>query len=110
MKGFKELTYEDLMKNVCDPDKLGFETTEEITGIVGIIGEERAKVALQFGCTIDKKGYNMYIAGDSGSGKTTYAKTYIKKVAAAKPVPNDWCYVYNFDFPENFKTLANIIV
>lgn len=101
MKGFKELTYEDLMKNVCDPDKLGFETTEEITGIVGIIGEERAKVALQFGCTIDKKGYNMYIAGDSGSGKTTYAKTYIKKVAASKPVPYDWCYVYNFDFPDN---------
>lgn len=101
MKGFKELSYEDLMKNVCDPNKLGFETTEEITGIVGIIGEERAKAALQFGCTIDKKGYNMYIAGESGGGKTTYAKTYINKVAQGKDVPFDWVYVYNFDFPDN---------
>jgi len=101
MCGFKELTYEDLMKNVCNPEKLGFENTSEISGIAGIIGEERAKAALQFGCTIDKKGYNMYISGDSGSGKTTYARTYIKKLVNSKPVPLDWCYVYNFEFPDN---------
>ena len=68
MKGFKELTYEDLMKNVCDPNKLGFETTEEITGIVGIIGEEYTKIGAKIDKYLNKStlaGYGEYIAKQS---------------------------------------------
>ena len=109
MKQFRELTYEDLIKNICNPEELKFETTDELKPYIGVIGEERAKKALEFGMKINMKGYNLYIAGPSGTGKTTYAKTYISQIASKKDAPCDWCYVYNFENKEcpqaiSFKT------
>lgn len=97
MKKHRELGYEELIKNVCNPEELKFETTDELVKLDGVIGEERAKKALKYGMEIDMKGYNMYIAGPSGSGKTSYARTYINHIASKKDVPKDWCYVYNFE-------------
>ena len=45
------------------------------------------------------KGYNIYMCGPSGTGKTTYALSSTQKLAATEPVPMDWCYVYNFENP-----------
>jgi hypothetical protein len=56
---------------------------------------------MEFGIQIKTQGYNIYIAGISGSGKTTYAREYISKIARDMPVPDDWCYVYNFENPES---------
>lgn len=28
-----------------------------------------------------------------------YTKRYVKSIAVDKPTPNDWCYIYNFDNP-----------
>ena len=39
----------------------------------------------------------MYLAGDSGTGKTTYAMNALNKYAAKKGNHKDWCYVYNFE-------------
>jgi len=105
LKQVRELIYEDLIKNVCNPNELKFETTEELKPFVGVIGEERAKKALEFGMKINMKGYNMYIAGESGTGKTTYAKTYVSKVASKREVPCDWCYIYNFENKESPKAI-----
>lgn len=32
-------------------------------------------------------------------GKTMYTKKYVSKIAAKRKVPDDWCYIYNFDIP-----------
>lgn len=94
----KELSYEEL-KNVYDPESLGFDTTESVEPFDGIIGQERAVKAFEFGLSVKTKGYNIYVAGPSGSGKTTYARQSAQKKAKGERVPYDWCYVYNFDDP-----------
>ncbi len=55
--------------------------------------------ALDFGLAVKMKGYNIYMSGPSGTGKTTYARASTEKLAATEPVPSDWCYVYNFQNP-----------
>lgn len=98
MKEKNELSYRDL-KMVCNQNMFHFETTEGLEPINDGIGQERAIKALQFGINVDVKGYNIYIEGPSGVGKTMYAKNYLKSVATKKKVPCDWCYIYNFQNP-----------
>ncbi len=93
-----ELSYKELKKN-CNPNMFKFETTDELDGLDSIYGQDRGIKALEFGVSVDSKGYNLYIEGPSGVGKTMYIKRYIAKVAAKKKVPDDWCYIYNFDVP-----------
>ncbi|HBC84091.1 MAG TPA: ATP-dependent protease, partial [Clostridiales bacterium] len=47
----------------------------------------------------DIKGYNLYLEGPSGVGKTMYTKHYLDKISKKKKTPSDWCYIYNFDNP-----------
>ena len=93
-----ELSYKDL-KNVCNPNIFKFESTDELTDKDLIYGQDRGIKALEFGLSVDSKGYNLYLEGPSGVGKTMYTKNYVNKIAAKKKVPNDWCYIYNFDVP-----------
>lgn len=96
----QELKYSQL-KNGCFPEDFSFRTTGEISPLEGIIGQERAVRAFDFGLMVKMKGYNIYMAGPSGTGKTTYAINSTEKLAATEPVPRDWCYVYNFQNPRN---------
>ena len=93
-----ELSYKEL-KKYCNPNSFKFETTDELDGVDSIYGQDRGIKALEFGLSVDSKGYNIYIEGPSGVGKTMYTKKYVNKVAAKKKVPDDWCYIYNFDTP-----------
>ena len=93
-----ELNYKEL-KNICNPNTFKFETTDELDGLDSIYGQDRGIKALEFGLSVDAKGYNLYIEGPSGVGKTMYAKKYITKLASKKKVPDDWCYIYNFKVP-----------
>ena len=98
MKKIQELDYTQL-KNVCSPSDFDFQSTAELIPLEGIIGQERAVKALEFGLAVKMKGYNIYMCGPSGTGKTTYALNSTQKLAATEPVPKDWCYVYNFETP-----------
>jgi len=93
-----ELTYKEL-KNICNPNTFKFETTDELDGLDSIYGQSRGIKALEFGLSVDAKGYNIYLEGPSGVGKTMYTKKYVNKVASKKKIPDDWCYIYNFDTP-----------
>ena len=96
MNNKKELSYKDL-KMVCNKDMFHFETTGDLESVNDGIGQERGIKALQFGLQVDVKGYN--IEGPSGVGKTMYTKNYLDSIAPKKKVPNDWCYIYNFQNP-----------
>ena len=98
MKEKNELNYKDL-KMVCNEDMFHFETTEELKPVTDGIGQERGIKALEFGIHVDIKGYNIYLEGPSGVGKTMYTKNYLDSIAPKKKVPNDWCYIYNFHNP-----------
>ena len=87
------------LTSYCDPDSLGFETTEEIAPLEGTVGQDRAVSALDFGLSIDAPGYNIYVSGFPGTGRTTTLSNSLGQVAKKRPVPDDWCYVYNFRDP-----------
>ena len=94
----KELSPEQVRK-VCEPSGLELQTTKEIGSLKGIIGQERAVGALQFGLDIPDRGFNIYVAGLPGTGKTTAVQSFLKERARSQPVPPDWCYVNNFQDP-----------
>ena len=98
MKNKNELSYRDL-KVTCDPKVLNFNTTDELEPISTGIGQERGIKALEFGLNVDINGYNVYVEGPYGVGKTAYVKNYLSIISKKKKVPNDWCYLYNFDNP-----------
>ncbi len=98
MKNKNELNFKDL-KMTCNSNIFNFETTQELKDITTGIGQERGIKALEFGLQVDVKGYNLYIEGPSGVGKTMYTKNYLNKISKKQKTPNDWCYIYNFDNP-----------
>ena len=93
-----ELNAKDL-KNICNPNIFNFETTDELEPIYSGIGQDRGIKALEFGLNVDVRGNNLYLEGPSGVGKTMYTKNYLNTISKKKKVPSDWCYIYNFDNP-----------
>ena len=99
MRKRNELTAKDL-KDVCNPNLFKFETTKELVDTSDLVyGQERGIKALEFGTDIDIKGYNLYLEGPSGVGKTMYTKKFLEKKAEKEKVPNDWVYINNFENP-----------
>ena len=88
-----------MLNRKCDPDSLGFETTEELTPLDGMIGQERALSALQLGLDIQEPGFNLFISGPPGTGRNTAVRAHLEHVASRKEIPPDWGYVHNFQDP-----------
>ena len=84
---------------------LKYNNTSEIEPLEDILGQKRAIDAMEIGLKIDNQAYNIYLSGESGTGKTTYVKKILKEYASKKNSQKDWCYVYNFE-----KTREPIII
>lgn len=93
-----ELSYEEATRRLPQ-GLLKCRTSEELEPLGQIIGQERAVKALEFGLKIQQKGFNIYAAGQRGTGKRTALENFLKEIAKKKPTPPDWCYVNNFDDP-----------
>lgn len=48
------------------------------------------------GLGIKKPGYNIYVSGSSGSGKTGVIQNFVEKFSKNSSAPNDWIYVFDF--------------
>ncbi|MDO8684249.1 MAG: ATP-binding protein [Armatimonadota bacterium] len=90
----------------CDPDSLGFETTAEITPLVGTVGQERAVWSIDFGLGIETQGFNLFVSGRTGTGRNSSVKSFVERKAAGEPVPDEWCYVNDFDDPYRPNAIA----
>ena len=86
----EDLKCKDVLEN------LDFKTTKEITPVKDIIGQNRAVQAIEFGLKMKQKGYNIYVAGASGVGRTRYTHNLIKKNLKSNSNLKDWVYVNNF--------------
>jgi len=86
----------DKLRRVCSPQTLGCESSAEVSALSNIIGQERAVRALKFGLGIKEKGFNIFVAGAPGTGRTTAIERFLEEVAKDAPVPSDWCYVNSF--------------
>lgn len=92
---YRTLRPEEL-RYVCDLTQFEFETTESVPPLEGIIGQDRAVRAMEFGLAIKRPGYNIFMTGPTGTGKISYTQTLVNEVAGTENPPDDWCYVYNF--------------
>src|SRR5262249_12278644 len=93
------------LRRVVNPVSLGFKTTDELDPVSGLIGQERALRAIQFGTNIKSYDFNIFVLGPAASGKTTAVKAHLGPKAAQMPTPVDWVYVYNFENPNRPKAL-----
>lgn len=87
------------LRRTADIGSLGFRTTKSLPKLEALVGQERAVHAVSFGLSVQSKGYNIFMVGEPGSGRTTYAMQELTRCASTMPAPDDWVYVYNFDEP-----------
>ena len=81
----------------CDPQQFEFETTADLPPLEGTIGQERALTAIDFGLGIKNSGFNLFILGHPGSGRSSTIKKILNSRAEDMPVPDDWCYLHDFE-------------
>ena len=91
----KELLPEELRWK-CDPGIFDFDSTENVDPVEGIVGQERALDAIKLGVDMKSPGYNIYIAGLSGTGKATTVKKMLESISTNCPALYDYAYVNNF--------------
>ncbi len=100
----KKMSWQQL-QNSYQPSDFSFETTEDITGVDGIIGQEEALEALQFGLNLTHKGYNVFVASETSNEFINEITNLINDRAKSQQIPDDLCYVYNFKSPTNPKVI-----
>jgi len=97
---------------VCDPAKLKFDCTKDLLPLREFIGQDRAIKAIEFGLSIKRHGYNIFVAGLTGTGKVSAVKSYIQKVIKEREKkegvfkPDDQCYIHNFQDPDKTQIVS----
>lgn len=73
-----------------------FTATDSITAYQGVLGQQRAIDAIQFGVAMQRPGYNLFVSGEAGTGRSSYVQEYLHSEAKRQPTPTSWCYLNNF--------------
>lgn len=84
---------------------LKWNTTSDLPGYRGTIGQDRAMQAIEVGLRIPSRGFNLFAAGEPGAGKTSIIRRLLTERAAREPVARDLCYVANFGSQERPRPL-----
>lgn len=95
----KKLSKKDL--DICI--KIGdkpFDSTKDLLFSEKLIGQEKALEALEFGLKVKDFGYNIYVCGEMGTGKTTATKLLAEELSKTEKAPPDFIYVNNFESPK----------
>ena len=86
----------DLLYTVCDPATLGFGNTQELSDLDASAIHSRAIEAMHLGLDIRHEGYNLFVLGDTGSGRHAMVRRLLEDERHHGDAAADWCYVYNF--------------
>ena len=85
----------------CDPERFSFESTDELADCpINIIGQPRAQQALQLGLAGRAQGYNVFVSGEVGSGRSTVVARMLQEAERSESTPDDLVYVHNFEDPD----------
>lgn len=87
----------DKLKKHVDASQFDFTTTDQLDALTSIVGQERGRTVMNFGLNMNQEGYNVYVSGISGTGKTSFTKSIVSDFAKREVTLYDWCYVYNFN-------------
>lgn len=69
---------------------------EERHGRPGALGQERALAALDLGLGLSERGFNIFVVGASGTGRTSTVRELLEEKARREPAPSDIVLLYNF--------------
>ena len=95
----------DTLRRTVDAASLGFKTTADLDPAEGLIGQERALAAIDFGLKMRASDFNIFVLGPPASGKSTAVSAHLAKVSQAADTPPDWVYVNNFEDPRRPRAL-----
>lgn len=98
-KDFPELAADALRCN-CGLDEIPYSSTAEAAPCDDIIGQDRALRAIRTGLEIKSRGYNIFITGMVGTGRTTTIKQLLEHIEEKAQAPEDLLYVNNFKYPD----------
>ena len=60
---------------------------------------KRAREAIEFGLSVNQKGFNIFVIGEDKSGRMTATLEFLKSYTCAFPESFDWVYLNNFKSP-----------
>ena len=83
----------------CPESQFDFKTTATVKACKGIIGQDRALMAIKMGLELEHRGYNIFITGLVGTGRATTIKHLLEQLEKKGPIPPDICYMHNFKNP-----------
>jgi predicted ATP-dependent protease len=87
------------------PEQFNFSNTGDLEPFRGVLGQERAVEALQFGVAMPRPGYNVFVMGEPGTGRFSFVKRYLKAEAKRLETPADRFYINHFDEPREPRAL-----
>lgn len=87
------------LRRRVDPSTLGFDTTDELDPVSGLIGQTRALKAIAFGVGLKAPDFNIFVCGPPASGRRTAVKAHLHQATKTSAAPADWVYVHNFEQP-----------
>ncbi len=98
------LSATDLRAHI-DLSYLNIESTADLEGVSSFLGQPRAKKSLEFGIAMRGGGYNLYVMGDTGTGRQSLVSKYVRELAESQQAPSEWAYINNFENPREPNSL-----
>lgn len=96
----KNVNYEEIpiekLRWKCDLSKLNIKTTNDLKPSKKILGQERALKAIKLGLEMEYLGYNIFVTGRAGTGRSTTIKMLLEGRKRDDVEIDDKCYVNNF--------------
>jgi len=100
----KNVNYEEIpiekLRWKCDLSKLNIKTTNDLKPSKKILGQERALKAIKLGLEMEYLGYNLFVTGKAGTGRSTTIKMLLEGRKREGVEFDDKCYVNNFKNPD----------
>lgn len=90
----------------CEPSLLKIKSTDDIPPCTEIIGQKRATDAIRLGLEMKSKGYNIFVVGLVGTGRTTTIKHLLEQLEKKEKSPDDILYVNNFKNSDRPKMIS----
>lgn len=81
----------------CCEQQFEFDSTEQLDALDGPIGQERAMTAIDLSLGMPNHGFNLFVTGRTGTGRTSAIRQILEERAKGEPIPEDWCYIHDLD-------------
>ena len=90
----------DEVRYRCDLSGMDIRSSADVSPSPTTVGQPEALEALKLGITMRRPGYNIFVVGETGTGRFAATRLMIEKAAIECPLTVGYSYVHNFDDPD----------